>query len=512
MTGIGTQARIWLALGALTLLGAVLRLVAVGQEALWADEALTYVLAQAPVSALGSAPIDPTAPLYYWLHQLFVPDGASAAAGRAMSVVAGIATIPAAYWLGRSIVGPGGGLIVAGWVAVSAPLVDYSQEARAYALLMLLITLSALALHRALKGAGRGALAGFVVTAILAQYTHFVAFFWIAPAMAILVVARHREGKPPGQRNASLACAAIVVAVIPETLRVWRYATQNNAFHWLDQLGLRGFVDLLGAQWLAGATVGLMMIAVAARWRALATWSRQDKVGAAIVAVLVAQPLALWWFGYALLPVLMPRTMLPSLVGVGLLIALIVMSLPVRARMAVGVIVVGAMLAATVAGGLVRPKEEWRRARGVLATADRGRDLVIACPFWKVPSLMAVTRRIDGAPMATPNMGRLQLIERHIGAEPRWEKLFYQRAYAGILAPALKLERPREGMIAVPARAVYVVTSECGPEESKAIRDWAGTYRVERRWTSPAAADHAAIMIERWVLARPRTVKLSVVR
>jgi mannosyltransferase len=505
-------AREWLALGGLTLLGAILRSVAIGREALWADEALTYVLAQAPAWALGSAPIDPTAPLYYWLHQLFVPAGASAAAGRSLSWLAGVATIPAAYWLGRSIVGRGGGLFVAAWVAVSAPLVDYSQEARAYALLVLLITLSALALHRAVKDGRRGALFGFVASAIAAQYTHFVALFWIGPALAILLIARHRGGDRGQWREAVVASAVIIIALVPEMLRVWRYATQNNAFHWLTQLDLKGFADLLAGQWLSGITVALLLVMVGARWRDLSRWARQDRAGAAIVAVLVAQPMMLWGFGRLTLPVLMARSMLPSLVGVGLLIALLVMSLPARARLAVGGIAVALTLLATVAGGLVRSKEQWAATRAVLATADRKQDLILACPMWKVPALMAATRGIDGAPMATPNSGRVQLIERHVGAEARWDRLYYRRAYTGFIAPALRVAAPVSESVTVPVRTLFVVTSECGPAERKAIGDWAGAHRVERRWTSPARGDRAGIMVERWRLAVPRAVEVHVVR
>ncbi len=330
--------------------------------------------------------------------------------------------------------------------------------------------------------------------------------------MAILLIARHRAGDKRGLREAVIACAVIVVALIPEMLRVWRYATQNNAFHWLAQLDPKGFVDLLGAQWLAGATVALLLIVVGARWRALARLARQDKAGAAIVAVLVAQPLLLWGFGAVLVPVLMPRTMLPSLVGVGVLLALLVMGLPQRARLAVGGIMIGLMLMATVAGGLTRPKEQWRRVKAVLGGADRNQDLVLACPLWKVPALMAATRGIDGAPLVSPDGGRLILIERHIGAEEQWDRLFYRRAYAAFLAPALKTAPPAAGTTVVPARALFVVTSECGPVETKAIGDWAGEHRVEQRWTSAAQDDHAGIVIERWRLARPRAVTVGVVR
>jgi hypothetical protein len=394
-------------------------------------------------------------------------------------------------------------------------LIDYSQEARAYALVVLLITLSALALHRATRGAGRGAIAGFAISALLAAYTHFIAFFWVVPAMLILLIERSRARHAGGQRDAIIACAAIAVAIIPELLRTYQYATQNYAFHWLEQPDPAEFVRMVATSWFASpwaamsiAGLALLLAVSVVRRRMLGTWARANRGAAMILAALVLQPIALWLFGYGLAPIIMPRTILPSLVGAGLLIAVLVTVRPVRWSTQAGVAVIGITLVITLASALPRRKEHWPMARAALGHADAKLDLIIVCPMWKAPPLMAATRDMRAAPLATPSNGGLQLIEQSLGADPAWDQLYFRRVFRPVQASALGLATPAMRQLAVPVRDLYVVTSECVDKEEAAIARWAGPHRVVHRWTSPPIAAQSGIMIERWTLARPRRVTL----
>lgn len=522
MTAHRMNARDWTILALAMLVGAVLRSISIGQEALWADEALAYVLSQASPRALAEAPIDPTGPLYYWLHQLFVREGAGPVTGRMISLVAGVLTIPATYWLGRETVGSRGPGFAAWWVAVIGPLVDYSQEARVYATLVLIITLSAGMLLAALGGAGKGRrwmLAGFALTAVLALYAHFVGLFWTAPALAILLFLASRPRQKGARREAMVTCLAVVVAAIPEARRVWRYATENNAFHWLQQLDLAGFVKLVASEWLplgapwVSAFAALALLGLALRDReAHVAGARHDPSGGLVVGALLLQPLALWLFGFFLLPVLMFRTMLPSLPAAGILIATLLAPLALPWRMLAGSFFVGAALLATTSDGLVRPKEQWNATRRVLAQAEAAGTLIVACPFWKAPALMSATRGLKSAPLMTPMNGRMLLIENRFGENPEWDRVVFGRVYAALLAPALGVAPPSETHGAMQASALFVLTSECGQVEEDAIAEWAGPHAVVQRWTSAAQLDHAGIVIERWQLAQPRTLPVSVAR
>lgn len=495
----------WAALGAIILVGIALRTVAIATVPLWTDEALTYVLAQAPPLALATAPLDPTPPLYYWLHQLFVPDGAGLFAGRSIALICGVLTIPATFLLGRAMISRFAGLVAAGLVAVAVPLVDYSQEARAYALLVLLITLSALTLQRTLAGEGRRwALAGFTATAVLALYTHFVALFWVAPALLILRVEAGRRGIV---RDAWIAAALIVAAFIPEAWRIVRYATEANAFHWLVQPGPAGFARLLAAQWLPGGWLFMLFFVASLAGFAvmgrhfLTNWAHANRAAALILAALLVQPLALWLFGFIVSPVLMPRTMQPSLPAVGLGIALLLTDWP-RRRAVFAAMWLGTALAATLLGGTTRPREDWGGAARIMVRASSA-DLVVACPYWKAPALMAASRGEGKAPLAMWVGGRMRLVEPRMGAEPRWDQLFYDRVFVPQHAKVLGIAAPVARPVTLAPRAIWLVTSECSADERAAIAAWATAAPFALLWQSPALGDRAAVRVERAVAMRP---------
>ncbi|MDQ3143455.1 MAG: glycosyltransferase family 39 protein [Pseudomonadota bacterium] len=502
-----------MALAAIVLTGAALRIIAAGQVPLWADEALTYVIAQTPPLKLATAPVDPTAPLYYWLHQLFVADGASALAGRSISIVAGILTIPVAFALGRALISPAGGLFAAAWTAAAFPLVDYSQEARAYALLVLLILSSAWALRRALTTTGPGrrrALAAFAIVTILSVYTHFVGLFWVAPALLILRFESGRFGERAALRDCWLAGGLIVLASIPEARRVIRYATEANAFHWLRQPNPGEFARLLADQWLpfgvtavAVAVVLLLLVLAVRGRRSVAAWVRDQQAAALIFAVLLAQPLALWLFGFIVSPVVMARTILPSVPAVGLLTALLIDPLQPRARLFAGMTVVGLALAATLVGGTVRSKEDWAGVSSILKEAEP-EALVLVCPHWKGPALMAASRGLGAAPLAMWVTGRMKLVEQRLGAARRWDRLYFDRVFnqSGPTNEQIVRLRPRE---------FWLVASECSPADRAAIASWAGPVSLRQRWQLRGGRGHAPITVEQWLAnpARERTLVMA---
>src|SRR5436190_20055625 len=78
--------------------------------------------------------------------------------------------------------------LLAGLLAACSPLlVWYSQEARAYALLVLLGSLSVLLMLRALERPSGARLAAWAVVAALALCSHYFAVFLVAPPAAGLL-------------------------------------------------------------------------------------------------------------------------------------------------------------------------------------------------------------------------------------------------------------------------------------------------------------------------------------
>ncbi|HEX5713257.1 MAG TPA: glycosyltransferase family 39 protein [Solirubrobacterales bacterium] len=189
----------WIVAG-LTAFAAVLRFATLGVQAYHHDEIVTAsrVLRGSFFHAMDAVGFSESAPpLYYALAWFWTQLTGTGEWGlRSLSAVAGVATVPVAVLVGRELHGRRTGLWVAALVAVSPMLLWYSQEARAYALLVLLCSLSLLYCARALR---RGERRDFVLWGLfsgLALATHYFAFFPIAAEMVWLLARRRRASLP----------------------------------------------------------------------------------------------------------------------------------------------------------------------------------------------------------------------------------------------------------------------------------------------------------------------------
>jgi mannosyltransferase len=183
------------AVAALTALGGALRLATLGVQSYWYDEAVTVGLVRRSFgSMLGAIPhSESTPPLYYALAwpwaRVF---GTSGAGLRSLSAVVGTATIPLAYWVVARLGGRRAGLAAAALAACNPLLIWYSQEARAYALLVGLCAASLLCFVRVLEGGSARWAIGWAATSAAALATHYFALFPVA-GEALWLLARGRE-------------------------------------------------------------------------------------------------------------------------------------------------------------------------------------------------------------------------------------------------------------------------------------------------------------------------------
>ena len=182
-----------LAVGALTALATISRCVTLDRQSYWSDEAITVLLTRMHFGGLWHTigETESTPPVYYvaaWFWVRAFGDGEVAL--RSLSALAGVATVPVAYLAGRSLRGPRVGVVAAALATVSPPLVWYSQEARAYALAILLAGASFWAFARALRHPAASELAAWSIVSLLAIGTHYFAGFVVATEAAWLV-ARH---------------------------------------------------------------------------------------------------------------------------------------------------------------------------------------------------------------------------------------------------------------------------------------------------------------------------------
>jgi mannosyltransferase len=214
--------RVRTALAGVVLLAAALRFSTLGVQSLWLDEAFTVDVVRRSFGGMFSAiaNTEGTPPLYYcvaWLwSKLF---GTGAWGVRSLSALLGTAAIPVAYAAGRELVSERAGLITALLVAVNPWLVWYSQEARSYALLVLLGAAALYYFARALHHGSRRDVVLWAALSALALLTHYFAVFLAGAEATWLAVAFRRRGRPLADLAVSAAgIAAVGAALTPLAL------------------------------------------------------------------------------------------------------------------------------------------------------------------------------------------------------------------------------------------------------------------------------------------------------
>jgi uncharacterized membrane protein len=168
------------------LLGLALRLVDLGREPLWLDEAGRIAIAELPLAEIahGVQVVELSPPLYhYLLHAWLALAGGSDESVRLLSALLVIPAVPLAWSVGRVFGGRSAALLVALLCAISPFAVHFGQEAAMYALLLPLALLTLRAGIGVLQGS-RGSrprwLVLYIVAGAAALYTHYYAAFLLA--------------------------------------------------------------------------------------------------------------------------------------------------------------------------------------------------------------------------------------------------------------------------------------------------------------------------------------------
>jgi hypothetical protein len=183
----------------LTLVGLAIRVAQFGQS-IWADELSTVWILDG--NGLGDvlssvySTDEITPPLYFVLAWAAVQVGPDPEWARLPSLLAGSATIPLVYLLGLRTVGSRAGLVGAAVLALSPFMIHYSVEARAYALMIALVTASTLFLLSALEDRRARWWVLYALCSCGALLSHYTAVFPLAAQFAWALWA-HREAARP---------------------------------------------------------------------------------------------------------------------------------------------------------------------------------------------------------------------------------------------------------------------------------------------------------------------------
>src|SRR5687767_2013455 len=367
---------VWLAV--ILLLALLLRLHHIGRESYWFDEIASVRIVKQDTAAMFSSIKwdERIPPLHYViLHGWVRVFGDSEASMRVPSALAGTAAVWAVYRLASQLFGGSVGLVAALLMAVSRAQIVYSQEARAYSLLVLLAVLSCDAFVRLIRQPTRRRELVYVVVSALLLYSHLYGVFALAAqhlAYVVLLVSRRPVALPPRRWvTLNVAVLALFSPWIPIAIRWVR--SVGTAFWQTPMTGddiAETYRLYLGSAAMTVACVALVVIGIA-RFRrhhglplvlALATLP----VFVPIVVSILTKPT--FTYRYALFA--------PA--GVFILLACGVMALPSRITRVLAVIL---LVVLSFAGrALTGEKPDWRGVIADVSERARPGDYVIFHP------------------------------------------------------------------------------------------------------------------------------------
>jgi mannosyltransferase len=362
--------------------GLLLRVLGLGRDSVWRDEANTWQLARSSWATIARDHQNHQPPLYYFFTKAFVSAfGDSETALRLPAALIGTAGIPIIGLLAETVAGPAA-LVAASWVAAVAPgLVFYARQARAYSLFAATAALAATALAPVAAPAGGFHPATGWLGASLAAllYTHpYGLLAWAAIGLYL------GGGAALGVGDARwlLVEWTLAGAVFLPYARVLGRQVQT-AFEefWIQPLGVAGTAKVPGELlvgprapvallYAAGLLAGAGVAALAPGWAILTA------------AVAVACWLAPAASAYLFRPLFVPR----YAIALQPLLVVAVSAIACRVPLALPALVAG-LLAETIR--MLRAgteKEDWRRASAHLVAArERGAAAVVVNKTWDDP-------------------------------------------------------------------------------------------------------------------------------
>lgn len=299
---------------------AILRVIGIGAESLWHDEVLTTYSCQVPLPQVVPSVLshETSPPGYFALVNVWTNvAGQSDESIRLFSAIVGTITVALLGWLGRVWFNPRVGLTAAALLAFCPFHIAYSQEARAYALLMLVLLACLWSFVELIRSGSTIAQIGYVVSAALALYVHTFAIFTLL-AMILFYFQR-------------------VTRRVPAGVTVWRW------------LVLQAAVVVLFGPWIGPtrtvATMGLPWLHRSAGFVAAMTCYAGSVTGLALVACLCLIAVSFGWHQrddrilllllLAILPVLGPIAygIFTPRYGIGALIGLVLLCAYAAARL-----------------------------------------------------------------------------------------------------------------------------------------------------------------------------------
>lgn len=360
---------------AIVALAAGLRLWGLTRQGVWYDESVTaWLLRGTPGQLLSALPrSESTPPLYYLVAwgwtQVF---GDTAGGLRSLSALVGIAAVPVCFLAARAMAGPRAAQWAALIVAINPLLVWYSQEARAYSLLVLMAAISLWALARVRADPRPGRLIAWALASAALVATHYFGLFLAIPEAGLVLALR------AAARGWRVAVVGAVAAGSAGLLSL-AAAQRTRRYYFLDislprrieQVArnfLVGFTPPAGAA-VAALAAAVTLLALGALARSLRT---QLGVGAAALTLAGALgiPLVLALCG---LDYLNSRNVIASIVPLAILLGAGLSALPTRMAAVAGcaLVTLSVWMVAALARDPGAQRPPWQRLAAALSVLPR---------------------------------------------------------------------------------------------------------------------------------------------
>jgi 4-amino-4-deoxy-L-arabinose transferase-like glycosyltransferase len=243
-------------LAGILLLAGCLEMLFLGEQSFSLDEAYRVILARLEWPAFWwfLCHREANMSLYCFLLRIWLSVGDSEALIRALSVMPALATVLAVYVLGKHLFGLRLGLIGAFLLACNAFHVHYAQDARGYSLLVFLVVLSSLFFLKGIEQpSGRNWIV-YILTSVLALYTHFFAALVLA-AHAVSLLGLPRRFIPWRK----LVLSTLLIGFLALPLLFFVFTRDVGQIAWLSRPGVRDIPGFFSA--LAGGGGNLLLAA-----------------------------------------------------------------------------------------------------------------------------------------------------------------------------------------------------------------------------------------------------------
>ncbi len=453
------------------LLALALRLYGLAAKPLWLDEVITHKRALLPLPQLvADALINKHVPTYFLLVRLFDAPLINEALLRLPSVIFGSLTVGLVALIATELRSPRAGFAAGLLMALSPIEVQFSQEARSYALVSCLVLVALWGLLRIVRScdpaATRGARAGWIAYAlgtIAALNVLLVAgVWWIASNLALLfVIARTAGQRTALIRSWLITQSLIVLAWLPALIGL---AADSNpdplrGYSWIPASSLPHVGEVLSAVYLFRASdiltfqllptsvpgIGIAVVALAGfgAWRL-----RGDAKSLAAVALTVlAMPVTLLVIS-AFLPAWIPRYLLWGTGALFVLAGIGTAALPQRLfpYAAAAVVIVGVINLVPYYRTETKPR--WDLAAAYLASHAKPEDSVVTSSASAKYVLGAYAERdhfapaiLDGSDVAhaaerLPPDGEVWVVYGRVGQVVTTSEADYLKKWARSGAPA----------------------------------------------------------------------------